>query len=347
MRAAFMPEAGKIAVGEFPTPVARNDGDVVVKMELAAICGSDIHHIFDGFHNPAALGKPGYPGHEGIGTVAESRSPHFAPGDRVLTVPVGRNGGCFAEFQLIPDTYLIPVPDGADPFEVLMAQQYGTTLYAMRTFWPEEGRAKGTCAIIGAGSAGLFFVQLAKRMGFEQIIVSDLNVDRLTLANRLGADAVVHAPLESIVDTVAGLTGGAGADLVIEAAGYDQCRADAIAAVRVLGIVGYFGFPEHLGEARFPQYEAFRKVARIQWAGATQAEPGLLSFRDAVKDIHEGRIVVDYCLGEQHRLEDLPYALHLAREQGQRKVKLLVELAGAAREHSLNSAPGAKSSTPT
>ncbi|WP_323959825.1 zinc-binding dehydrogenase [Arthrobacter sp. JZ12] len=326
MRAAYMPEPGRIAVGDFPVPEARGEGQVVVRMEAASICGSDIHNIFDGFHNPAAIGRPGYPGHEGIGTVSESRSSLFEPGDRVLTVPMGRDGACFAEYQLIPDAYLLPVPDGVEIPKALMAQQYGTTLYAMRLFWPDEGRSKGTCAIIGAGSAGLFFIQLAKRIGFAQILVSDLSPERLSVAKELGADIIVHAPNESIVDAVAAATGGEGADLVIEAAGYDQCRADAIAAVRMLGVVGFFGFPERLGNAPFPQYDAFRKVARIQWAGATQAEPGLVSFRDALRDISAGRIDVDYCLGEQYSLEDLPQAVEAARHQSHGKVKIVIDL---------------------
>lgn len=117
-----------------------------------------------------------------------------------------------------------------------------------------------------------------------------------------------------------------GADLVIEAAGYDECRAESIAAVRPHGIVGFFGFPERTGDSPFPQYAPFRKVARIQWAGATQSEPGLRSFREAVREIHEGRIEVDYCLGESYRLEDLPDAVQLAREQCGGKVKLLIDL---------------------
>jgi L-iditol 2-dehydrogenase len=326
MRAAYMPEPGKLAVGDFPIPVTAKDGDVVVKMEWASICGSDTHNVYDGFQNPAQIGKPGYPGHEGIGTVSETRSPHFNVGDRVLTVPKGPEGACFAEFQLISDKYLIPVPDGADPAKILMAQQYGTTLYAMRTFWPEEGRTKGTCAIIGAGSAGLFFVQLAQQMGFEKVIISDLNAERLAVATKLGADRVVLAPDESIVDAVAEMTGGTGADLVIEAAGYDKCRADAIAAVRVLGIVGFFGFPEHLGDGVLPQFAAFRKIVRMQWAGGTQAEPNLRSFRDAVRDIHENKVVVDYCLSSVYNLEDVPQAVEVAREQGHGKVKILVNI---------------------
>jgi L-iditol 2-dehydrogenase len=329
MRAAYVPEANRIEIGEFPRPAAEQEGDVVVRMELASICGSDVHSVFHGFHNPEALGKPGYPGHEGIGTVVESRSADFAPGDCVLTVPVGNIGGCFAEYQLLRETQLVPVPADGDKAKLLMAQQYGTTLYAMRTFWPEEGRAKGTCAIIGAGSAGLFFLQQAKLMGFEQTIISDLNADRLAVAAGLGADITVQTPQDSFVDTVLAATGGAGADLVIEAAGYDQCRSDAIAAVRILGIVGCFGFPEQLGNASFPQFEAFRKIARIQWAGGTQSEPGLVSFRDAVRHIHEGRIIVDYCLGDRYTLDELPKAMEIANEQGHGRVKLSIDLSGA------------------
>lgn len=327
MRAAYMPEPGQIAVGDFPKPSVGRDGDVVVRMEAASICGSDIHNIFDGFHNQAALGRPGYPGHEGIGVVAESRSSLYKPGDRVLTVPRGPEGACFAEYQLIPDTYLIPVPEGVDVFRALMAQQYGTALYSMRLFWPEEGRSAGTCAIIGAGSAGLFFVQIAKRLGFERVIVSDLNSERLSVAKRLGADAVVHAPRESLAETVTTMTGGVGADLVIEAAGYDRCRTEAITAVRMHGIVGFFGFPELLGDAPFPQFAAFRKVVRIQWAGATQSEPGLVSFREALRHIVEGSIDVEHCLGSSYPLEALPEAVEIARGQGHGKVKLVIDIA--------------------
>jgi hypothetical protein len=49
MRAAYMPEQGKLAVGDFPVPVTVKDGDVVVKIEFASICGSDTHNVYDGF----------------------------------------------------------------------------------------------------------------------------------------------------------------------------------------------------------------------------------------------------------------------------------------------------------
>jgi L-iditol 2-dehydrogenase len=325
MRAAFVPEPGRVEVGDFPVPVAGADGELVVRMERASICGSDVHAVFDGFHNEQWLGRPGYPGHEGVGEVVESRSAHFPAGVRVLTVPAGRTGGCFAEYQLLDEDHVIPLPAGGDPARLLMAQQYGTTLYSMRMFAPDGGG--GTAAIIGAGSAGLFFLQQAARLGYENLVVSDLNEQRLAVAGRLGARTLVHAPRESLVDAVLDVTGGAGADLVIEAAGYDALRADAIAAVAVRGTVGFFGFPEKYGMAEFPMYDAFRKIVRIQWAGGTQSEPGLVAFRDAVQHIHEGRIDVDHCLGPVHPLDEVPAALQVARDQGHGAIKLAIDTA--------------------
>jgi L-iditol 2-dehydrogenase len=328
MKAAYVPEPNRMAVATFPDPVAEADGELVVRMTRASICGSDVHSVYHGFHNDAGLGRPGYPGHEGVGEVVQSRSARFPVGSRVLTVPVGNIGGCFAEYQLITEGQVVAVPDDADDADVLMAQQYGTTLYAMRLFWPDAGNTgmtTRTCAIIGAGSAGLFFLQQALRLGFDTVIVSDLNEDRLRVAAELGA-RVVRAPAESIVDATLAATGGQGADLVIEAAGYDECRADAVRAVRFLGTVGYFGFPEIHGDAAFPTFQAFRKAARIQFASGTQDEPGLVAFRDAVRHIADGEIEVGYCLGAEYTLDQTPEAMAVARDQGHGAVKLTIRL---------------------
>ncbi len=325
MRAASLIAPGVVEVDDVPDPVAEHPGDVVVRMDRASICGSDVHVVFHGFHDERRLGAPGYPGHEGVGTVVDSRSEEVAVGDVVLTVPVPALGGCFAQYQLVPDTQVIRLPADGDPERLLMAQQYGTVLYGMRSFWPPEpGREAGTAAIIGAGSAGLFFLQLARQAGFEQVVVSDLESRRLAVARDLGA-TTVHAPAESLTDAVMDLTGGAGADLVIEAAGYDKTRTDAIAAVAVHGVIGLYGFPERLGDAPVPMYDAFRKIARLQWAGGTQAEPGLRTFHDAVRHIHEGTIDVGYCLGDVRPLDALPEAMTIAAEQGHGSVKISVD----------------------
>ncbi|RCV50010.1 zinc-binding dehydrogenase [Marinitenerispora sediminis] len=324
MRAAFMPGPGVLEVGDFEVP-GITSGQVLVAMRHASVCGSDVHVVFDGFHQPDRLGAPGYPGHEGVGVVADSRSGKFPPGTPVLTVPPGRAGGCFAEFQAVDGTHLLALPAGSDLRRLLPAQQLGTTLFAMRKFLragAATGQAPRSAAVIGAGSAGLFFLQQLRRLGCAAVVVSDLNRDRLAVAERLGATRLVHAPAESVVEAALDLTGGTGVDLVVEAAGYDRCRQHAVEAVRPRGTLGFFGYPESSGTAPFPVHLAFQKSVTVEWAAGTQFEPGLRSFREAVDLILRGEIRVDHCLERAFPLEEAPAALAAARRQGDGAAKI-------------------------
>jgi L-iditol 2-dehydrogenase len=323
MKAARLVGLGQVVVDDFPLPGPGPD-QVLVRMRRASICGSDLHVVYDGFLPDEMPAPPGYPGHEGVGEVVESRSPDFAPGDHVLTVPIPASAGCFAEHQVVQAGSLVKLPSGADPDRLLMAQQLGTTIYAFRRFWPgEPGRV---AAVIGAGSAGLFFLQQLRAKGFEKVVVADLEPGRLEIGRELGADLTVQAPAESVVEACLDLTGGEGADLVIEAAGYDACRSQALEAVRENGRLGFFGFPERRGDAPFPIERAFRKAPTIEFNVGTQREPGLRSFREAVDAIAAGRIEVDYLLAPALRIEQAPEAFELARERGKGAVKVNFDL---------------------
>ncbi len=347
MRAATLVGRGVVEVGDFEPPTAGPD-EVLVAMSHASICGSDVHTVFDGHHQPELLGRPGYPGHEGVGIVVEDARGDVGVGTQVLTVPVGTRGFCFAEFQSVPVGQLVGLPDG-DPRPLLMAQQLGTTVFALKKFLPGVsversllgGENSGTApivptslpaslpttvAVIGAGSAGLFFTQLLKALGVETVLVSDLNADRVARARRLGADVAVHEPAESLLAAVHDLTAGAGAELVIEAAGYERTRELALAAVRVQGRAGMFGHPEARGLAPFPVHEAFRKSVSVDWVSGTQSEPGLASFRTAVRLIDHGRLDVSHCLEIGYPLEETPTAMTVAREHGHGAAKITLEM---------------------
>lgn len=324
MQAAYMPRSGQITVGEFAVPEPSAD-QVLVRMQRASICGSDVHTVYHGFANEDEFGKPGYPGHEGVGEIVHAGVSTFSLGTPVLTAPIGNSGGCFADYQVLDARYVVPLPAGGDPARLLMAQQLGTTMYGMRKFWSGSGESK-VAAIIGAGSAGLFFLQLLLRAGFGTVLVSDLNQQRLQVAGVLGADLTIKAPGESICEAVMDVTGGLGADLVVEAAGFDRCRADAVCSVRENGTVGLFGFPEIPGMSPFPGYLAFRKSVRIEHSTGTQSEPGLRSFREALVAIATGLIDVSYCLNNTFALEQVPEAMEVARDQGHGAVKLTVAI---------------------
>jgi L-iditol 2-dehydrogenase len=321
VRAARVVGEGRLEAVEVPVS-SPGEGEVLVRLERVSVCGSDLHIVYDGFHRQGYPGPPGFPGHEGVGRVADSRSPQLRPGDWVLSVPAGQYARCFAEFQVVGERYLVPLPDGGDPASLLMAQQLGTVVNAFRRFWPPGTQAEGkTAGILGAGSAGLFFLQLAKLAGFSQAVVADLSPLRLKLAESLGADWVVRAPEESFAEVVHDLTGGEGADLVVEAVGFDATRIQALEAVRRAGRVGYFGFPEHPeGPSSWSFNLAWRKIPTIDVVTGTQAEPGLRSFREALSLIHSGQVPVEHLLEPCLPLEEVQHGFELAREQRAGKV---------------------------
>ena len=304
MRAGVLVAPGRFEVVDAADP-SPTPGQVLVRTHRASICGSDLHVVYDGFHQHDFPAPPGYPGHEGVGVVVGT-------GRRVLTAPVPTEAGCFAELQAVAAESVLPLPDGADMDRMLLAQQLGTVLFAGRRFL--KGVTPGIAVVIGAGSAGTFFVQVLKRAGFREIIVSDLEPHRLDVARELGATATVHAPRESI--------GEAGADLVIEAAGYDQTRAEAITAAAPGARVGLFGFPESQGLAPFPFDLAFRKSLTIQTSVGTQSEPGLRSFREAIEGIAAGVYEVDYMLAPTYPVERIQEAMEAARARRGVKVSI-------------------------
>jgi threonine dehydrogenase-like Zn-dependent dehydrogenase len=319
-------EPGRFEVVEVDPP-APAEGQVLLSSYRSSICGSDLHLVYKGMYRGEHPAPPGWPGHEGVGTVLESPSGEFKPGDRVLAAPPPRFGRCFAQRHVVPAGSLVRLPDGSDPGLQVLGQQLGTVVFAMRRFWPAGlDREPGSVAIFGAGAAGLLFVQLARLAGFAKIIVSDLTESRLALAARFGATTTVHAPGQSLAEAVLDETSGTGADLVIEAVGLDSTRIACLDAVRVDGRVGYFGYPETLSaESTWSFGRAWAKHASIDVVTGAQGEPGLVSFREAVSLIASGTVDTAPLAADVYPLARIQDAFEAARQR--RGPKISVEFA--------------------
>jgi 2-desacetyl-2-hydroxyethyl bacteriochlorophyllide A dehydrogenase len=304
MKAARLLEPGRVEWQDAPEPTVDGPGQVLVRTKWATICGSDLHNIFAGTTLDPYPCRFGYPGHESVGEVVESTADGIEPGQLVLSVPDLSCSAAFADLQLVPERFIVPI-DSTDQIEhVVLAQQLGTVIYAMKRFWP-HAEPQQTATVIGAGTAGCFFVHLLRAAGFEQIVVSDVIPERTERAKRFGADVTVVASHQSddtaIVDATLELTGGNGADLVIEAAGEDATRAQALDAVRVDGRVGLFGTPSSLGPVPFPVNTLFRKKPTLECSHSAQHETGHTSFRQAIELIQSGAIAVDEII--THRID--------------------------------------------
>ncbi|MFB9902344.1 zinc-binding dehydrogenase [Allokutzneria oryzae] len=316
--AAILVEPGRVEVEE----VAFRDiteGEVLVRNAVGAICGSDVHRVraespfFRDMRDHEYPCPPGYPGHEGLGEVVESRSSLFSPGDRVLTVPNHAYMASFARYQTISDQFLLHVPVNGSAMHYLMAQQLGTVIYALKRFWPGPVNG-GTAAVVGTGSAGILFVQMLKHLGFHRVIAVDLEPGRLELAKTLGADDAILVPDDDVGEATKELTGGLGVDLVVEAAGTDSAREHAMAMVGMRGRLGFFGMPEDY-TLSVPYAALFGRQIALTTAVGAQMEPDLASFRQALQLVVEGKIAVKDHITHTFDIKDVAAALELAHNR--------------------------------
>jgi alcohol dehydrogenase len=235
---------GKKAVEERPKPEITAPADAIVRITKTTICGTDLH-ILKGDVPTCQPGR--ILGHEGVGVV-ESAGPavtSFKPGDRVLISCISACGKCAycrklmyshcttggwilgnridgtqAEFVRIPhaDTSLYSIPDGADEEALVMLSDILPTGFECGVL---NGKVQpgSTVAIVGAGPIGLAALLTAQFYSPAEIIMIDLDDNRLAIAKRFGATAVINSADGKAQEAVMKLTGERGVDTAIEAVG--------------------------------------------------------------------------------------------------------------------------------
>jgi L-iditol 2-dehydrogenase len=320
MKAARWVGVGRVVCEDVPVP-SPADGEVLVRTVYASICGSDLHQVF--FNGPPQSEPPGYPGHESVGEVAESRCPGFKPGDCVLTVPFPDAGRCLAEFQALPGSACIPLPATAPLSHLLMAQQLGTVVYALRSH-PLDLVGQDA-AVIGQGSAGAFFTFLLKRAGAARVLVSDKSPARLAYSRQLGADVAVDAGAADFRSAVLEATGGRGADVVVEAVGSREAFPLSMELAAAGATVVWFGLPEDGGDYPFSFREFFMRRLTAHTKFGAQGEPGLESFRYAVRMIADGAIDVAPLLSHMLPIEHIEEAFRIAHDRTGNALKVSVK----------------------
>ena len=321
MRAALLRAPGAIECVEAPTPEP-GPGQVLVKTVCASLCGSDLHYVFMPLLDQPFPSRRGFPGHEGVGEVVESRAEGLAPGQAVLTVPDIHHAGCFADYQVLGPEFLIPLDTALAREQLVLAQPLGTVIYSLKRFLPAE--VPETVVVLGQGGIGLFFTWMLKHQGVARVIASEPLAERRVLARRFGADAALDPARESVVDAVRDLTAGQGAPLVIEAAGTDQTRVQAIELVALDGRVGIFGLPEADEMAGFPMHQFFRKRVTMMSNYGAQGEAGHASFRESLDLVISGRIDVAPLISHRLPLERIDETFRIAHGREQGVVKAVV-----------------------
>lgn len=312
VHAALLREDGAFDV--VPLPALKvDDGKVLVRTVIAAICGSDLHVVDRGWGNRTRPARPGSPGHESVVTVCNDPSGHLRSGDLALAVPPAVESAAFATHQLVAAQSLIPLEPDEVAERMIFAQQLGTVLHGFDVFRSDSLTGE-TVAVVGAGSVGVMFAHEARQRGATHVVVSDPHPSRRMLAEAVGATLVTGSG--ELSEAVRDLTDGAGATLVIEASGTDQGRNEAIDALAPGGTLGMFGLPERIGPSPIDVGTLFLRKGRIASTHDAQRRPGLPTFREALTRLRDGVLDVGLFRTEVFALEGINRAFECAREQG-------------------------------
>ncbi len=313
MRAGQMHGVNDMRCVETPIPEP-GDGQILVRTAMASICGSDLHVVCHG----AGVGFPmpcphGYPGHEGIGEVVASRHPAVAEGTRVLCFPFAGSSEGFSEYQRMDGKYVLPLPDSTDVSEpeLLMAQQFGTVIFAARQR-PVDVFGR-TVLVIGQGSAGLFWTYWMKHSGAARVIAVDLSDARLAVATSMGADVTLNAGEVDVAEAVRELA-GSGPDYVIEAVGRRETLFQSIELVRPAGDLMWFGLPDTDDSVPISFAQFFRKRLAASSTYGAQDEGDAVSFQKALDLIADRRIDVSPLLSHVYPIEEIDTAFAVAND---------------------------------
>jgi L-iditol 2-dehydrogenase len=239
-------------------------GDVLVRVRAALTCGTDVKVFRRGYHARMIV-PPALFGHElGGDIVAMGKDVRgFKMGQRVVaanSAPCDAcfyclhnqenlcedllfNNGAYAEYIRIPERIvrrnMYEVPDHVSYQDAALVEPLACVLRGLE----ESGVRPGdTVAVIGLGPIGMMFVRLAKAVCNARVIAIGRRPQQLQRASRMGADeTVLNCDGADVVGPVHEMTGGRGADVVIEAVGLPEVWQLAIKLLRRGGVVNFFG----------------------------------------------------------------------------------------------------------
>ncbi|KFI94541.1 zinc-dependent alcohol dehydrogenase family protein [Bifidobacterium stellenboschense] len=267
MKAAIFVKPGEMAVREVPKARVEQDTDALVRVVRACVCGSDLWY----FRGLSPHPENSQIGHESIGVVEQvgASVTTVAPGDFVvLPFPyscgkcpvceagfesVCPHGGYFgasqAEYVRVPeaDGTCVKVPGSPEDYDDETLASLLTIADVMSTGYhaavSAEVKPGDTAVVMGDGAVGLCGVLSARMLGATRIIAMSRHEDRAALAREFGATDVVAERDQAAVDKVLSMTGGYGADAVLECVGSKQSFDTAIGLARRGAVIGRVGLP--------------------------------------------------------------------------------------------------------
>ncbi len=305
MKAAALVGPGDVQVFEIakPSPGPR---ELLVKVEACGLCSSELGM----WTNPRfSSEEPVFFGHEASGIVVETGegTQAFQAGDRV-TLFTDRGG--YAEYIAVPEQWAIRLADHI-PYTWALGEPIGCAMNATARSGIEIG---DTVVLIGVGFMGGLILQGARLKGASRIIAVDTREESFELARQLGADITIDASKENAAERILALTGGKGADVVIEATGYQAALDTATHAVRIRGRLIVFGYHQH-GTRTIDMQTWNWKGLDVINAHERDPEAYLRGIRTGMKLLETGQLRIEPLLSHEYPIDRIQEAFQAAKQK--------------------------------
>jgi len=337
VRAAILEAPQRLVVQDTSEP-QRGDGEVLVAVEVAGVCGSDVP-VFQGTR---PVSYPLILGHEAIGRVVDSGGDGLAEGTRVVVEPnipcgvcavcqrgrgnvcpnkrsLGLNRpGAFADRVVVPAGFVHPVPTDVALQDAVGLEPLAVAVHAFSLGAAAEGES---VAIIGCGTEGLLLMQVAAAMG-ARVLAADMREERLAAAERLGAARTLKVPVDESPEAVGSrMQADWSPGVVFECAGAAPAVELALNAVAIGGrivLIGLAAKPVPVIPLRFVR-RGLSLLGSLIYDHPTD-------FARAIDLVRTGRVHPSALVTDVHDLERASTAVELvvAGQSG----KVLLDIAG-------------------
>ncbi|GAB3008025.1 NAD(P)-dependent alcohol dehydrogenase [Amycolatopsis acidiphila] len=261
----------RLRAAEVPEPTVTGPFDVLVRIGGAGVCRTDLHILEGQWAEKSGVSLPYTIGHENAGWVhaVGSAVTNVAEGDKVIVHPLMTCGLCracrsgddvhcvqsqfpgidtaggYAEFLKTSARSVVRIDDSLEPADVAALADAGLTAYHAAAKAARTLRPGYRCVVIGAGGLGHIGIQVLKAITAAELIVVDRNPDAVKLAVSIGADHGVVADGDHVAEVLA-LTGGDGAETVIDFVGEGGATKDGVAMLRRAGDYHVVGYGENI-----------------------------------------------------------------------------------------------------
>lgn len=321
-----------LRLAEVPVPEPSGPFDVVVRIGGAGVCRTDLHILEGQWAEKSGVELPYTIGHENAGWVhaVGAAVTNVAEGDKVIVHPLVTCGLCracrsgddvhceysafpgidsdggYADYLRTSARSLVKLGASLEPADVAAFADAGLTAYHAAAKAARRLTPLDRCVIIGAGGLGHIGVQVLKAISAAELVVVDRNPDAVRLASSIGADHAVVAD-GGHVEKVLDLTGGKGAEVVVDFVGEGGTTAEGVRMLREAGEYHVVGYGENLdvptidiisAEISFigdlvGSYNDLCELMALAARGAVTlhtAKYALDDFQSAIDDLDAGRV---------------------------------------------------------